>query len=152
MKKTFLMIAMVLSSQFALATSPMKPALPLAEISVGVFFAPPGSAGQYTTTVYWDGKIIAKDNKGNQTLIATLAPSAVEKLEQQIAEVQDGKLEKEEGPECMDAPTTSYSVIKSNGDKIMVKQTAGCRDSVLQSAWSVIRILESIQLLSNQLD
>jgi hypothetical protein len=148
MKSLLMSLVLIAVSQVVTAAPVAKSGKKVLEIVTSVVFAPPGSTGAYETVVEANGRVVYIDNKNVETEIARLSDSALANLKSQVAKVEAGELQREnDGPECMDAPTTTTSVIKEDGTAIIIKQLMGCQPATLPSQYGLIYMADGLQKL-----
>ena len=152
MKNILMSLTLMVSATVAMAKVPAKPLEPVLQIRTGVFFAPPEMTGVYTTMVTKDGKVLYIDNKNVRTEVAQLSKSATEKLLAEIEKVQAGELVKEnDGPECMDAPSITSSVVKADGTEVVVAQTVGCQPAMIPHGYEIRNLANTFSSLVHSL-
>lgn len=113
-----------------------------------VGFAPEEYRGVFTTTVLSNGVVEFENNKGQVTQVLKLSKLALKNLVAQIAKVEVEALQGEDGPQCMDAPSVEYSVIK-DGKEILIKTVYGCREKIMYSAFSLVSVIQSVDNISD---
>lgn len=122
----------------------------LIESSMNVGFAPPGYQGVFKVQILSDGTIQKVDNKQKINKIAKLSAAAVKSLNQQIAKLQVGELQGEDGPLCSDAPSHQTVVIR-NTEEVVIKTNISCNMKEMSSAYNLNRIMDSADTLSSAL-
>ncbi len=122
----------------------------LIESSMNVGFAPPQYQGTFKVQILSDGTIQKIDNKQKTTKFAKLSAAAVKSLNQQIATLQIGELQGEDGPLCSDAPMRKNTVMK-NAEAIVIKTNVSCNAKEMSSAYNLNRIIDSADSLSSSL-
>lgn len=144
MKKIFIIALIACFSQAHALTTVLM------ETSTHVGFAPPQYSGIFKVQVLSDGTLQKIDNKQKTTKFAKLSSAAVKNLSQQIANLEVNDLQGEDGPMCADAPMKKVKVIK-NSEEIVIKTNISCLTKEMLSAYSLIRIAESVENLSSSL-
>lgn len=152
--KTFFALSLLVSS--------VSFAAPVAQIRTNIGFAPVPST--VTISVDADGTVTRETvsrpwTAGAQAttetvLVATLNPAIVEVLVKDIADATnlDIVAEYPEAPECMDAPLTSYSVVKDDA-LVLISKNQGCKNYFLADyqGRNAYRILNSLNVLARSL-
>ncbi len=144
MKKIFFIALIAISAHAQAGTSV------LIENTTHVGFAPPQYSGIFKVQILSDGTIQKIDNKQKVTKFAKLSAAAVKNLNQQIAKLQIGELQGEEGPLCTDAPMRKTTVIK-NAEEIVIKTNISCNTKEMPTAYNLNRIIDSADSLFSAL-
>jgi hypothetical protein len=107
--------------------------------------------GRYDgVTIASDGtvtRIEGANGKEKQTVVAALDATATQKLIEEANTLPEGKLIDDSAgkPECMDAPSSTYKVTRSNGKDLEIGSMFGCHNYHLknQAGADIIKLLQS---------
>lgn len=148
MKRTALLtiaFTVFASTQVALAAPSV-----LLETKTIVGFAPPDIRGVYTTQINSDGSIVYTNNKDVSMVVAKLSKQTVKAIKTKIKDLSVGELVGEEGPGCMDAPSTQVTAMK-DGKEVVIKSVVACKQKEMYEASelnSAIHAAETFSLLN----
>lgn len=151
--KTFFALSLLVSS--------VSFAAPVAQIRTAIGFAPvpstitisldaDGTVTRETVSRPWNASAPTTET----VLVANLNPAIIEVLLKDIEEASSLQIvaENPTAPECMDAPTTSYSVLK-NDALVLISKNQGCKNYFLADyqGRNAYRILNSLKTLAGSL-
>lgn len=123
----------------------------LIESSTHVGFAPPQYRGIFKLQILSDGTLQKIDNKQKVTKFAKLSGAAVKNLNQQIATLQIGELQGEDGPLCTDAPMRK-TIVNKNAEEIVIKTNISCNTKEMSTAYNLNRIIDSAESMFSALN
>ena len=143
MKRLLLFTLLISSTQVFAATALMS-------FSTSVYFAPASMRGTSGVRLLDNGVVESFNNKGVTTEVAELSPEALKAVEGKIKALKTGAITSDNGPRCMDAPSTKLEVLK--GQKmVVIYQRVNCVDGTMAGADDLISFGRSLQGLSSVL-
>lgn len=127
---------------------------PLMAVSTGGGWSP--VSYHHDLVVYQDGRVVSSSSRDGEVissnLVLTLTPQVVSKLVDKMAGIQKEELtyQHPEAPQCYDAPSTTFSVYKTEG-RVSIGAVINCKVKQHSdyTAQSLVTILESFETLSN---
>ncbi|MBY0516344.1 MAG: hypothetical protein K2P81_05515 [Bacteriovoracaceae bacterium] len=141
--KTLFSFALVLFSTATFASST------LLSFSTSVYFAPAEMRGTSGVKVLDTGAVVAFNNKGVETELAQLSADVLSTLEAKVKALRSTKLQGEEGPRCMDAPSTKIEITKPSGKSVVIYQRVGCRDSEVSGGSELIEFARAMSSIKS---
>lgn len=135
----------------AFALGSFAQASDLIKITTGGGMPGPGGPSYRSITVDSSGNVIsARVSAAHRTSakVAKLSKAAVDNLKKQIEDLKSEDLKAPaDGPRCEDAPSTSVAAIKADGTEVEIYRNVSCRESEMDSAYTLVRISKGIQSL-----
>jgi hypothetical protein len=119
--------------------SPSEPAKIIAEVIVGIMFAPPTSPRTIRYQIFSTGntQVVKTMRDGTETAQAlkTYSPEEARAIRANVKEIVAGKIfdPNPSMPGCMDAPSVVYKVYKSKGE-IEIFHRFNCKNSARKNA------------------
>lgn len=111
-------------------------------------FAPPSMQGTFTVQLLSNGDVESVNNKNVKIKFAKLSTQAVQNVVKKIVALQEQELRGEDGPRCMDAPSTETIVVKNNKE-VVIKSKVSCRAKEMTSAYELNATMDALLQLSN---
>ncbi len=134
-------LSMLVMSSFAQAN-----VRTLASVTTSGGFMPPQFQGANGIVIYEDGLVKEIRRGVPAAALAKLSLNRVAALKKQIADISGGKIVDVDAgkPFCMDAPTTTYDIVKANGEKVQIAGWNACHNIELQDAEGNANLLKEV--------